>query len=122
MKFKLDENLGETGRDVLEADGHDVMTVAQQNLSGASDEYVYAVCQQEGRILVTLDHDFGEVLRFPPDATAGIVVLECKGRQSPAAIKARCVELATVLRTNPIDRQLWIVEPGRLRIHQRDRD
>lgn len=38
MKFKLDENIGTTGKDLLEADGHDVMSVAEQNLSGASDE------------------------------------------------------------------------------------
>ena len=122
MKFKLDENLGNTGRDLLEADGHDVMTVADQTLSGAPDERLYEVCRDERRVLVTLDHDFGHVMRFPPEATAGIVVLECKGRLSPATIRARMAELATVLRTNPIDRQPWIVEPGRVRIHQRDGD
>lgn len=118
MKFKLDENLGETGRRVLEADGHDVMTVAQQGLSGAEDERIYEVCRNECRVLVTLDHDFGHVFRFPPNVTAGIAVLECKGRLSPTAIKARITELATVLRSNPIDGQLWIVEPGRVRMRQ----
>lgn len=28
MKFKLDENLGSQGKALLQADGHDVMTVA----------------------------------------------------------------------------------------------
>ena len=50
MKFKLDENLGDAGRDLLEADGHDVMTVAEQMLSGVADERVYAVCKDEGRV------------------------------------------------------------------------
>jgi len=30
-------------------------------------------------------------------------------------------ELASVLRTEPIDGRLWIVEPGRVRIHQSKR-
>jgi hypothetical protein len=30
MKFKLDENLGSLGKQALEADGHDVMTVAER--------------------------------------------------------------------------------------------
>ena len=122
MKFKLDENLAHNGRDLLVADGHDVMTVAEQQMGGFSDEQLYEVVRDEGRVLVTLDHDFGQVLRFPPEATAGIVVLECRGRISPKAIRARIADLTAVLRTQPIHRQLWIVEPGRVRIHQRDRD
>ena len=122
MKFKLDENLGETGRDILEADGHDVMTIAQQKLSGAGDRRVYDVCRDEGRVLVTLDHDFSHTLRFPPDPTAGIAVLECKGRMSPSMIRARVAELAAVLQTNSIDGTLWIIEPGRVRIRQQRED
>lgn len=118
MKFKLDENLGTLGKAILEADGHDVMTITEQNLNGEPDESIYSVCQGEARVLVTLDHDFGQTLRFPPDQIAGIVVLECKGRLSPKHILARINEFATILRTQPIDHELWIVEPGRVRIHQ----
>jgi hypothetical protein len=35
MRFKLDENLGLLGKSLLEADGHDVMTVAGQQSSRA---------------------------------------------------------------------------------------
>ncbi len=72
MKIKLDENLGLLGKSLLEADGHDVMTIADQQLSGAPDERVHVVCRDEGRMLVTLDHDFGQTLRFPPETTAGV--------------------------------------------------
>jgi Domain of unknown function (DUF5615) len=71
-------------------------------------------------VLVTLDRDFGQIIRFPPAVTAGIVVLECKGRLSPAIILARLTELATLLRSRPIDHELWIIEPGRVRIHERN--
>ncbi len=118
MKFKLDENLGDIGRDLLEAEGYDVMTVAQQQMSGTDDQRIYDVCLAEARVLATLDHDFGHTLRFPPEATAGIAILECRGPQSPRAIKARIAELIAVLRSNSIEGQLWIVEPGRVRIRQ----
>jgi hypothetical protein len=42
MKIKLDENLGLLGKSLLEADGHDVMTLAEQQMTGAEDERVYA--------------------------------------------------------------------------------
>lgn len=119
MKFKLDENLGSLGRSLLEAEGHDVMTVAEQHLSGSHDSLVYEVCRGEERVLITLDRDFGLTLRFPPEQTAGIVVLDCRGRLSPGMITARLAEFATLLKTRPIDRELWIVEPGRVRIHER---
>ena len=37
-------------------------------LQGASDEKVYEVSIREGRALVTLDRDLGQVLRFPVQA------------------------------------------------------
>ena len=40
------------------------MTVADQKMSGAQDERVYEICRDENRVIVTLDHDFGQTLRF----------------------------------------------------------
>jgi hypothetical protein len=48
VKLKLDENLGNRGRDLLEADGHDVCTVAIQSLTSASDEELAKRCAEEG--------------------------------------------------------------------------
>ncbi len=114
MKFKLDENIGSIGKRILEADGHDVMTVSDQRLNGATDERLFAICREERRILITLDHDFGHVMRFPPETTAGVVALESPGRLSPRVITARIAELAQLIRVRPIDRELWIVEPDRV--------
>lgn len=66
MKFKLDENIGRRGLELLRSSGHDVATVWDQGLHGASDERLFDVCAAEGRVLVTLDRDFGQVPRFPP--------------------------------------------------------
>jgi hypothetical protein len=67
---------------------------------------------------VTLDLDFAEVLRFPPEEGAGVAVLRSPGRLSPKLIVARIAELAAMLKVEPIEGKLWIVEPGRVRIHQ----
>jgi predicted nuclease of predicted toxin-antitoxin system len=96
MKFKIDENLGDLGRDLFEAAGHEVSTVVQQQMSGANDVALYETCRAAGRVLVTLDRDFGEGLRFPPEDTAGIAILDCRGRFSPHAILARIKDLKTL--------------------------
>jgi predicted nuclease of predicted toxin-antitoxin system len=67
VRFKLDENIGRRGLEFLRASGHDVMTVWDQDLQGVTDQRLFDVCAAEGRALITLDRDFGEVLRFPPE-------------------------------------------------------
>ena len=119
MRVKLDENLGEISKGVLTTAGHSVCTVAEQGLSGTSDDNLYEACRVEGRVLVTLDRDFDEVLRFPPGNTPGIVILNCRGRVSPAFIRARIEDLVALRKLEPVDGRLWIVEAGRVRIHER---
>ena len=117
MKFKLDENIGRRGLELLKASGHDALTVRDQALGGATDEHLFDVCAAEGRVLITLDHDFGHVLRFPPEKSAGIVILEVGSRTTHAGIMGRLQDLIAVLASQSVHGALWIVEPGRVRIH-----
>ena len=118
MKFKLDENIGDRGTELLRSAGHDVVTVRQQNLVGTSDEKLFAICSAEKRALVTLDHDFGHVLRFPPEASSGIVILETTPRAEADTVLARITDLISILKEQELGHELWILEPGRIRIHQ----
>ena len=118
MKFKLDENLGRRGLEVLKAAGHDAMTVRDQGLGGASDESLFVACTKEGRALITLDHDFGHVLRFPPEQGPGVVILEPGPRTAPQSLLDRLHDLLALLEEHELAGSLWIIEPGRVRIHQ----
>ena len=118
MKFKLDENLGLAPARILSEAGHDVWTVHDQRLNGASDDVLIDACRREQRCLVTLDLDFGNVFRFPPEATAGIVVLRPPGRTLVDVIATLTAQLVSLLGKADIAGQLWIVELGRVRIHQ----
>jgi predicted nuclease of predicted toxin-antitoxin system len=117
VRFKLDENLSRRAADLIRGAGHDAVTVVSQGLRGAADETLFEVCTAESRALVTLDRDFGQVLRYPPAASADIVVLEIGPRATHAALLDRVRELLTVLGTRSPSGALWIVEPGRVRIH-----
>jgi predicted nuclease of predicted toxin-antitoxin system len=118
VKFKLDENIGERGAHMLRSAGHDVATVLEQRLLGTSDESLFQVCASEQRALITLDHDFGHVLRFPPARSNGIVVLEVTPRAETDTVLARIADLLALLDERELGKELWIVEPGRVRIHQ----
>jgi predicted nuclease of predicted toxin-antitoxin system len=122
VKIKLDENIGSRGQELLRAAGHDVATVYDQGKGGASDEELFQLCAREERALITLDHHFRHVLRFPPEQAAGIVVLELPSRATPEAMLNRLREFMKLLETRLLKNELWIVEPGRVRVHQKKDD
>lgn len=117
MKFKLDENLepGLTG--VLLQRGHDAESVLAEGLSGASDTNLHAVCRREARTLITLDLHFANSLRFPVKNTAGIVILR-PHRPLVSLIRQLFHTLPVLLQTRSPEGSVWIIEPGRLRIHR----
>lgn len=73
MKFLVDENLSPLHARTLRALGYDAVSVVELGLSGADDSRVRDVAIEQDRILVTLDADFANIVRFPPAATPGVV-------------------------------------------------
>lgn len=118
MKFKLDENFGARTQQLFRAAGHDVQTVRDQSLHGCSDKHLYEVCCAEQRCLVTLDLDFANVICFPPDQTSGIIVIRVPQNASLDLLKQLIQQSLQMLTQIPVKKKLWIVEIGRIRIHQ----
>jgi len=117
VKIKLDECLDARLADILQQAGHDASTVGEQGLLGITDEVLYDHCIDEASILLSLDRDFSNVIHYPPEATSGIVVL--RGPNDLFSTMRILVEtLARALINDQPVGKLWIVEPGRLRIHE----
>jgi predicted nuclease of predicted toxin-antitoxin system len=106
--------------------GHDVQTVVQEGLSGASDTKLYEICREENRCLITLDLDFADVVRFPPRSVGGIVVIRCPRNPSLILLERlvrsflKALGAATILGELSPAGQLWIMEIDRIRVHQQN--
>jgi predicted nuclease of predicted toxin-antitoxin system len=118
VKFKLDENFGTRTQRLFLAAGHDAYTVESQGLCGCPDRQLFEACGAEGRCLVTLDVDFADVTRFPPDRSAGVVVLRLPRNPTLPALESLVDAFLRSVGNRPFAGRLWIVEPGRIRVHQ----
>jgi predicted nuclease of predicted toxin-antitoxin system len=116
---KLDENVPDSVAAILRAGGHDVAFARDQQLAGASDEQLLSVAAHEARVLVSLDRDFTNILRHPPDLAAGIVVFRLQ-KQTLAIINHLAAALALQLNQQSPAQRLWIFDESRLRIWPRE--
>ena len=115
MRAKLDENVPIEAVELLRAAGWICDTVHNEGLAGADDPTVGAACQAAARVLFTLDLDFADIRAYPPDKYVGIVVFR-PAEPSRRQVLQLVARVLPVLAAEWAEHQLWIVEPGRVRV------
>jgi len=102
----------------LQKEGHDSMTVMEEELSGQEDIMIAERVRSEGMCLITLDLDFSDIRTYPPEDYLGIVVLR-PHRQDKTSIMGLIKELLICIESGEdLEHRLWIIEPERVRIHE----
>jgi predicted nuclease of predicted toxin-antitoxin system len=96
----------------LKAAGHDVVWAGDWP-ADPGDEEILDVAFREGRILITLDKDFGELAIVRGQAHAGIIrlVVLSAARQAPT-----CLMVLDRYGTELQSGAILTVEPGRIRV------
>jgi predicted nuclease of predicted toxin-antitoxin system len=75
MWFLLDMNLPPAMADWLRSRGHDAVHVREIGLAHLPDREVFARAAEDGRIVVTFDLDFGEIVGLAGATGSGVVLL-----------------------------------------------
>ena len=88
MKFLLDENVEYRLSAFLKTQGHDVTAIARDYPHGLPDREVLAIAVAEGRILLTSDRDFGELVFQHGIAQSGVILLRLPAGHTDAKIDA----------------------------------
>jgi predicted nuclease of predicted toxin-antitoxin system len=87
MRFLADESCDFRVVRALREAGHDVMAVIEI-APGSDDAAVIDMAAREGRVFLTEDRDFGQLVYAAAKATAGVILLRFPTavRSNPAAI------------------------------------
>jgi predicted nuclease of predicted toxin-antitoxin system len=112
MKLLLDACVWGGARQELKAAGHDVVWAGEWP-TDPGDEEILARAHREGRVLVTLDKDFGElavVYRIPHSGILRLVNLAAR-RQATV-----CLRVLALYGEDLKSGAIVTAEPGRLRI------
>lgn len=119
MRLLADENLHSGIVAWLRGNGHDVLYAAEI-LAGESDEVVLRRARDDGRVVVTDDKDFGDLVVHRRLSAAGVLLL----RQSDPSLAVRIARLAS--RWNEIEQRLpghlVVVSDRKLRVRALRRD
>jgi predicted nuclease of predicted toxin-antitoxin system len=112
VKLLLDTCVWGGAVELLKAAGHDVVWAGDWSTDPGDDE-VLALAHREGRILITLDKDFGELAVVRGQAHAGIIrlVVLPTSQQAPT-----CLMVLNRYGTELLSGAIVTVEPGRIRV------
>lgn len=120
MRLLLDQDVYATTARFLLALAHDVVSIAGIGLSRAPDREILHTAQEQNRILVTRDRDFGNLV-FVQNLGAGVTHL----RMVPTTLNAVHAELKRVFKFHPeeeLAQAFTVVESGGYRIRRLTRD
>ncbi len=112
MRLKLDENLPQEAATLLHNVGHDAHTVNEEKLGGSSDLQIAEVCQDESRVLLTLDTHFCNIVNYPPKNYPGIIVIRIPSQSKRAVLESIESRVLPLLTENLVGLLLIVQENG----------
>lgn len=113
MNFVADESCAAPVIRALREAGHDVLAIAEM-AKGTPDERVLERALSERRVLITEDHDFGELVYARGRSSAGVILVRFHSRvrlAKPSAVVEAVAKLGQRLQG-----AFAVVEPGRVRL------
>ena len=120
MQFFADHCVPRSIGETLDSEGYEVIRLSDRLRADIEDSAVIEEAQKIGAILLSLNGDFADLLRYPPEEYGGIVALQVRNR--PEAIPAIMDRLLGYLQQHP-DRshylgKLLLVEAHRIRVRR----
>ena len=115
MKLVADEGVDKPIVDALRIAGFDVIYILETN-RGADDIFILTLSNDEERILLTQDKDFGELVFRLKNAHYGVVLIRLNGYS--AFDKANLVANLFLVHQDELIKAFTVIQPNAIRIRK----
>jgi len=117
MRFLADVGVSISTVSALRNAGHDVVHLREENLHRLPDDAILEKAKKEGRIVVTFDLDFGDLLAAGGHSLPSVIIFRLHN-QTPSVVSSKLVDLISIEKSELESGSVIIVEEGRYRVRQ----
>jgi predicted nuclease of predicted toxin-antitoxin system len=115
MKLLADEGVDKPVVDLLRSYGFDVNYILETN-QGADDGFILTMANDDKRILLTQDKDFGELVFRLKNAHYGVILIRLEGYRP--ALKAKIVLNMLRKHKDELINSFTVIQPNAIRIRK----